>query len=752
MMNKRKNTLKQRFIILVLLLLSVVFVSCSPTEEDNITNSVVLDEKPDETSDEKPVDTTDEKTVETSDEKPVETPNEKTVETPDGKPAETPVEVVNILDDLKIYFLDVGQGDSVLIQVPGNHNILIDAGNNGDDDYIYSYLKQLGIETLDYVIGTHPHEDHIGSIDMVINNFNVKQIIMPNVTKDTKTFSDVIKAMVDKGLLNTNVKVGDEFDLGEAKFTILAPNSNDYSDVNDHSIVIKLEYDKNSFIFTGDAETVSEHEMVASGMDLSADLLKVANHGSGTSTTAQFLKKVSPTYAVISVGEGNKYGHPDDITINRLVIHGVDVYRTDKLGTIVVTSDGNTIEVDRDTTVVNLMTPPIENKAIVRVEESEGSTQDISIPPVENIISFPDSELEEAIRSLISKPTGDIYTSDVEVITELSALNKGISNLEGIQHLVNIRNLYLTFNNISDISPLSSLTKLEKLSLTSNNISDISSLSNLANLKSLTLGNNQISDISTVKDLTSLYNLGLGDNKINNIDVLSNLINLKQLGIENNSIIDVRPLISLSKLEYLLVSGNNIKDISPLSKHIKLYRLSIDHNQISDLSPISNLINLKELYVHKNLIYDISPLSNLTQLKAISLTYNSISNIKPLGNLTNLKDLHLYDNNISDISALRDLTNLKKLSLGMNDISNIDALRDLTNLTSLSIISNNISDIDAIKNMTNLKKLDIRHNDISDISKLENLNYLTDLFLDGNPITDYSPVASYYDNLKNKDF
>ncbi|MCT4597500.1 MAG: MBL fold metallo-hydrolase [Vallitalea sp.] len=281
-------------------------------------------------------------------------------------------ETNDITGKLKIHFLDVGQADCILIEEPTGHNMLIDAGNNGDADFIYSYLKEYNIKQLDYAIGTHPHEDHIGSLDMIINNFEVKNVIMPDVPKSTQTFGEVIQAIANKELLNTIVSVGQEFSLGQSKFTILAPNSNEYDDTNDYSIVIKLQYGNNTFVFTGDAETKSEHEMVASGMDLSADLLKVGHHGSGTSTIAEFLYEVNPKYAVISVGTGNKYGHPDDIIMNRLKIHEVEVYRTDEVGTIIASSDGTNITIDKNASVIDVNTAPEEQtKKIEKIEITE---------------------------------------------------------------------------------------------------------------------------------------------------------------------------------------------------------------------------------------------------------------------------------------------------------------------------------------------------------------------------------------------
>ncbi|MFU0824668.1 ComEC/Rec2 family competence protein [Clostridium sp.] len=245
--------------------------------------------------------------------------------------------------DLKVHFIDVGQADSILI-TQGSNSMLIDAGNNEDSNLVVNYLKKQGITKLDYVVGTHPHEDHIGGLDAVIRAFDVKKVYMPKKTSTTKTYKDVITAIKDKGLKIAIPARGTTFKLGEATATVVAPSeSGDYEDVNNYSIVIKLKYKNTSFLFAGDAEDVSEQEIIKGGYDIKADVLKVGHHGSRSSTTEVFLNKVSPKYAVISVGEGNEYGHPHKSTMDRLKSKGIPVYRTDEAGTIIATSNGNSI-------------------------------------------------------------------------------------------------------------------------------------------------------------------------------------------------------------------------------------------------------------------------------------------------------------------------------------------------------------------------------------------------------------------------
>lgn len=252
----------------------------------------------------------------------------------------------DIVGALEISYLDVGQADSIFIQLPNDESILIDAGNSVDGADIIQYIKDRGEDTLDYVIATHPHADHIGGMAEVIETFDVKNIYMPKAVHTSQTYENLLDTVAEKGLKIQTAKAGKVMiDSGDIKAEFLAPNSDSYTELNNYSAVLLLTYRDNRFLFMGDAEIESEAEILANGFNVSADVLKVGHHGSDTSSSQRFIEAVQPKYAIISVGSGNSYGHPDNSVLDTLRSLQAEIWRTDKKGTISVISNGENFSV-----------------------------------------------------------------------------------------------------------------------------------------------------------------------------------------------------------------------------------------------------------------------------------------------------------------------------------------------------------------------------------------------------------------------
>ena len=234
-------------------------------------------------------------------------------------------------NSLHVYYIDVGQADSILI-VNQNHSALIDAGNNDDGENVVNFIKSKGINKLDYIIGTHPHEDHIGGLDDVINNIDADKIYLPKIQTNTKTYEDVLQAIQNKNKKISSFNKGDKFTIGNANLEVMTDSILDKNNLNLSSNIIRMEFNGTSFLFTGDAETENEKSI---GWQ-QADILKVGHHGSTTSTSQNFLNQIKPKYAIISVGKDNDYGHPNEKILERLEKVGTEIFRTDECGTIEV--------------------------------------------------------------------------------------------------------------------------------------------------------------------------------------------------------------------------------------------------------------------------------------------------------------------------------------------------------------------------------------------------------------------------------
>lgn len=248
----------------------------------------------------------------------------------------------SVSDNAEFHFIDVGQADAILIRVPEG-DILIDAGTNDSEEALRAYLDELDVDTIEYAVFTHPHADHIGGADMIMKTYDVKNVIMPDATATSKVFTRMLDAIEASDAKVIEATPDKTYSVGDLTLTVLGPQGSGYTDVNNYSVAVRVDWGNTSALFTGDAEDVSEEEMLdaygRSG-ELDVDLFKVAHHGAKNSNTKEFLREVSPVYAVISVGEGNTYGHPTRQALERLEDMDVTYWRTDLEGSVVIVSDG----------------------------------------------------------------------------------------------------------------------------------------------------------------------------------------------------------------------------------------------------------------------------------------------------------------------------------------------------------------------------------------------------------------------------
>ncbi|ELC8441480.1 MBL fold metallo-hydrolase [Clostridium perfringens] len=251
-------------------------------------------------------------------------------------------------ENLMISYMDVGQGDAAYIKVNGN-DILIDAGPRSNSKELLEQLKAKNIDDFELVIATHPHEDHIGGMVDVFKEYNVKNFYSPKVTHTTKTYKNLVKAVKDEGLKINELKGGMVIDLGDgANFEVFTPQNSNYEELNDYSPIMKLNFGKTSYLFTGDAEKLAENEALTKYKDsLDSDVIKFGHHGSSSSSSPAFIEAVSPEYGIISCEKGNKYGHPHRETLDIIKKYNIKTFRTDTDGEIILTSDGKKIEFNK---------------------------------------------------------------------------------------------------------------------------------------------------------------------------------------------------------------------------------------------------------------------------------------------------------------------------------------------------------------------------------------------------------------------
>ncbi|MGI6580123.1 MAG: ComEC/Rec2 family competence protein [Saccharofermentanales bacterium] len=351
---------KYNKIFIYILLLISLFTGCTKPEHTETQESSVI-----ETGESFEIKTVKSSVIETGESSDIETGESSDIKTNvnitenETRSETTQIEITQInttiaateetepehLEIMEIHFLDVGQGESILIKY-GCYNMLIDGGTT--DQSCHAYLQDQNVDYIDYVIATHPHEDHIGGLIDVVDKIEIDTIIMPNVTHTSFLFDNFITYVAFSEAKVLQPHAGDKYDFGDASFTIIAPNSDYYEDLNNYSIVLKLEHGENSFLFTGDIEALSESEIINSKQDITADVLKVAHHGSNTSTSDQFIKLAAPSSALISCAQDNAYGYPDLEVLQRLIDNNVNIYRTDLQGTVILLSDGKNITFSQD--------------------------------------------------------------------------------------------------------------------------------------------------------------------------------------------------------------------------------------------------------------------------------------------------------------------------------------------------------------------------------------------------------------------
>lgn len=313
-----------------------------------------------------------------------------------------------VADLLKVHFLNVGQALSVLIQDENGNELLYDMGNDADAPFISDYLKKAGVERIEYMINSHPHEDHIGGMDKLLKVFEVDTVIMSNLTYDTKAYKEVVDLLIHKNIKVTDPVPGETYLVGSWSFQVLGPMKTSYNETNNYSVVIKVTNGSQSVLLTGDSEVDSEHEIIASGVNLRADILQVPHHGSGSSSSSQFIKKIAPQYAVISVGSDNSYGHPDNLVVNRLELMKIKTYRTDVDGTVVFTIDGEQIKSETFKDIGNSGNSSGDKPEAVEEEKTQkpNGIQTTEKPTSSNESSVIISSLDKRAEYIIIKNSG----------------------------------------------------------------------------------------------------------------------------------------------------------------------------------------------------------------------------------------------------------------------------------------------------------------------------------------------------------
>ena len=321
--------------------------------------------------------------------------------------------------ELQVHFIDVGQGDATLI-ISGEHTMLIDAGDDSKGTKVQLYLKNQGVERLDYLVLTHTDADHIGGADVIITKFDIGNVFIGDYPKDNNVYRDLMLALKSKGLTYSTPEVGDTYAFGDAFFMMLAPNRT-YSDPNNSSIALVLQNGQNRFLFTGDAQEEAEKDILANGFNIDCDVLKAGHHGSSTSNTKDFLMAASPAYSVISCAADNSYGHPHAEVLNNLRAMNVKVFRTDEQGSVVAISDG---------TEVTWNCAPSESwKA---GERTQNSSDEVNLPMTQTA----DTETESSGASDVETESPVAPEEEPEMQQPSGSGNYAVNSKNGKIHIV----------------------------------------------------------------------------------------------------------------------------------------------------------------------------------------------------------------------------------------------------------------------------------------------------------------------------